>query len=48
MAASITTLVEAITFTDHATTQSDSEDITDPQAVPENVTDPRRAQDTNQ
>ena len=46
MAASIATLVKAITPKDNATTQSDSDGIMDSQTVSENVTDPRRAQDT--
>ena len=45
MAASIATLVKAITPKDNATTQSGSNGITDPQMVPEGAMDPRRTQD---
>ena len=44
MAASITTLVKAIRTMSAA--QSGLDGIMDPQMVPDNVTDPRRAQDT--
>ena len=46
MAASIATLVKAITPKDNTTAQSGSDCIMDPQTVPENVMDPRRAQNT--
>ena len=46
MAASITTLVKAITPKDNTTTQSGSDGVMDPQTVPENLTDSRRAQGT--
>ena len=46
MGASITTPVKAITLKDNAATQSGSDGVMDPQTVPENATDPRRAQDT--
>ena len=47
LAASIAMLVKAITPKDNAAAaQSGSDGIMDPQTVPEDVTDPRRAQDT--
>ena len=46
MVASISTLVKAITPKDNAAAQSGSDGIMNPQMVPDIVTDPRRAQDT--
>ena len=43
MAASIATLVKAITPKDNAAAQSGSDGIMDSQIIPENATDPRRA-----
>ena len=45
MAASIATLVRAITPKNNAATQSGSDRISDPQTVPENSTNPRRVYD---
>ena len=46
MAASIATLVKAITPQNNTATQSGSDGVTDPQMILETATDPKKVQDT--